>query len=104
LISVDALQEFRVASSTYSAEYGRSPGGQFSLLTRSGTNQFHGTAYDYLRNSFFDANDWFNDHYGELPAALRQNDFGVTLGGPVIAPHLYSGREPFSSCPMKGCG
>lgn len=93
LISVDALQEFRVASSTYSAEYGRSPGGQFSLLTRSGTNQFHGTAYDYLRNSFFDANDWFNDHYGELPAALRQNDFGATLGGPVIAPHLYSGRD-----------
>jgi hypothetical protein len=93
LISVDALQEFRVASSTYSAEYGRSPGGQFSLLTRSGTNQFHGTAYDYLRNSFFDANDWFNDRYGELPTALRQNDFGATLGGPVIAPHLYSGRD-----------
>src|SRR6185312_5456098 len=62
LLSVDALQEFRVQSSTYSAEYGRSPGGQFSLVTRSGTNLFRGSAFDYLRNNFFDANDWFNAH------------------------------------------
>src|SRR5580765_3380135 len=56
LISVDALQEFRVSSSTYSAEYGRSPGGQFSMATRSGTDNIHGTAFDYLRNDVFDAN------------------------------------------------
>jgi hypothetical protein len=92
LISVDALQEFRVESSSYSAEYGRSPGGQFSLVTRSGTNEVHGTAYDYLRNNFFDANDWFNDLYGAPQAALRQNDFGATLGGPLIVPHVYNGR------------
>jgi Carboxypeptidase regulatory-like domain/TonB dependent receptor-like, beta-barrel len=86
LVSVDALQEFRVLSSTYSAEYGRSPGGQFNLLTRSGTDHFHGSAFDYLRNNFFDANDWFNDHYGAKISALRQNDFGGTLGGPMALP------------------
>lgn len=86
LISVDALQEFRVQSSTYSAEYGRSPGGQFSLATRSGSSRVHGTVFDYLRNNYFDANDWFNDHYGKPISALRQNDFGGTLGGPVPLP------------------
>src|SRR5437764_12980606 len=62
LVSVDALQEFRVQSSTYSAEYGRNPGGQFAFETKSGTNQWHGTAYEYLRNNAFDDNDWFNDY------------------------------------------
>src|ERR1700677_3082013 len=93
LISVDALQEFRVESSTYSAEYGHSPGGQFALVTRSGTTAFHGTVFDYLRNNFFDANDWFNDHYGDPAPALRQNDFGGTLGGPISIPRIYSGRD-----------
>jgi hypothetical protein len=93
LLSVDALQEFRVEGSTYSAEYGRSPGGQFSLATRSGTASLHGGIFDYLRNDFFDANDWFNDRYGKRIAALRQNDFGGTLDGPVIIPHVWSGRK-----------
>jgi carboxypeptidase family protein len=93
LISVDALQEFRVQSSTYSAEYGRGPGGQFSLVTRSGTNDFHGTLFDYLRNDFFDANDWFNNSLGQPISALRQNDFGGTLGGPVLIPGLYHGKD-----------
>jgi hypothetical protein len=93
LISVDALQEFRVQSSTYSAEYGRSPGGQFSLLTRSGSDIFHGSAFDYLRNNFFDANDWFNDHYGDPIPALRQNDFGGTFSGPIWVPGLYDGKD-----------
>ncbi len=89
LVGIDALQEFRVQSSTYSAEYGRSPGGQFSLETRSGSSSFHGSAFDYLRNNYFDANDWFNDHNGAPIAALRQNDFGGTVGGPV-----YKGHHP----------
>jgi Carboxypeptidase regulatory-like domain/TonB-dependent Receptor Plug Domain len=93
LVSVDALEEFRIQSSSYSAEYGRNPGGQFTFVTRSGTNQWHGTAFDYLRNNFFDANDWFNNYYGQPQAALRQNDFGGTLGGPVDVPHLYSGKD-----------
>jgi hypothetical protein len=93
LISVDALQEFRVQSSSYSAEYGRTPGGQFSIATRSGANTVHGSVFDYLRNNFFDANDWFNDHYGATQPALRQNDFGGTLGGPVWLPKLYNGQR-----------
>jgi hypothetical protein len=93
LVSVDDLQEFRVQSSTYSAEYGRNPGGQFAFETKSGTNQWHGTAYDYVRNGAFDANDWFSDYFGVRQPALRQNDFGGTLGGPVNIPHIYDGKN-----------
>jgi len=93
LVSVDALQEFRVQSSTYAAEYGRNPGGQFSFETRSGTNQWHGTAFDYLRNDYFDANNWFNNFFGVREPPLRQNDFGGSLGGPVHIPGLYNGKD-----------
>jgi hypothetical protein len=93
LVSVDALEEFRVQTSTYSAEYGRNPGGQFSFVTRSGTNAWHGSAFDYLRNDFFDANDWFNDRAGAKQSALRQNDFGGTLGGPILIPRIYDGKD-----------
>jgi hypothetical protein len=93
LVSVDALQEFRVLSSSYSAEYGRSPGGQFSLVTRSGTNQWHGTLFDYVRNNSFDANDWFNNYYSLPEPSERQNDFGGTLGGPVRIPGVYDGKD-----------
>jgi hypothetical protein len=93
LVSIDALQEFRINTSTYTAEYGRQPGGQIQFETRSGTNAFHGTAFDYLRNAIFDANNWFND-YGKLPKpAERQNDFGGVLGGPLTIPELYSGKD-----------
>ncbi len=93
LVSVDALEEFRIQSSTYSAEYGRNPGGQFSFATRSGTNDWHGTAFDYLRNNYFDASDWFNGFFGLAQSSLRQNDFGGTLGGPLSIPPLYSGKD-----------
>lgn len=93
LISVDALQEFRVSSSTYSAEYGRSPGGQFSFASRSGTSTPHGTIYDYLRNDLFDANDWFNNYNHVRKTALRQNNFGGTFGGPVFLPKIYENKE-----------
>jgi len=93
LVPVDALEEFRIQSSTYSAEYGNSPGGQFSLATRAGTNRLHGSLFDYLRNNYFDANDWFNDLYGEPTPALRQNDFGGTFSGPLLLPHLYNGKD-----------
>jgi Carboxypeptidase regulatory-like domain/TonB dependent receptor-like, beta-barrel/TonB-dependent Receptor Plug Domain len=93
LVSVDDLLEFRVQSSTYSAEYGRNPGGQFSFETKSGANQWQGTAYDYLRNGVFDAQDWFNDYFDTPEPALRQNDFGGTLGGPLEIPGLYQGKD-----------
>jgi len=92
LLSVDALQEFRVESSTYSAEYGTSPGGQFSFVSRSGTDSYHGSVFEYLRNDVFDANDWFNDYFGVAKPPVRQNDFGGTLGGPVRIPGLYNGK------------
>jgi hypothetical protein len=95
LVSVDDLQEFRVNSSSYSAEYGLSPGGQFAFQTRSGTNDFHGTIFDYLRNDALDANNWFNDYTTPITpkTAERQNDFGGTFGGPVLIPRLYNGRS-----------
>jgi hypothetical protein len=93
LVSVDSLQEFRVQSSTYSAEYGRNPGGQFAFETKSGTNEWHGTGYDYLRNGAFEANDWFNNYFARTEPDLRQNDFGGTLGGPIEIPGLYNGRN-----------
>jgi len=77
--SPDALEEFRILTSTYSAEYGRGGGAIVNVLTRSGTNDFHGTAYDYLRNSFFDARNFFSP---SVPT-LTQNQFGGTFGGPV---------------------
>src|SRR5204863_8497235 len=98
LVSVDDLQEFRIQSSTYSAEYGRYPGGQFAFETKSGTNQLHGTAYDYLRNDIFDATDYFTNYLRAVDptlrkTAVRQNDFGGTVGGPLRIPHLYNGKD-----------
>ncbi len=82
-LPVDAMQEFRVQSSTYAPEYGRTPGAQISVVTKSGTNEFHGTISDYLRNEVFDARNYFDRPPLPKPQ-LRQNDFGVTVGGPII--------------------
>ncbi len=83
MVSIDALQEFRILTSTYAPEYGRTPGGQIAVVTRSGTNQFHGSVFDYLRNDKFDANDWFSNRAARPKSAARQNDFGGVLGGPI---------------------
>lgn len=93
LVSVDDLQEFRAQSSTYSAQYGRNPGGQFAFETKSGANQWHGSAYDYIRNGVFDGQDWFNDYFQLPEPAIRQNDFGGTFSGPVEVPGLYHGKD-----------
>jgi len=89
LVSVDALQEFRIQTSTYAPEFGRTPGGQISIVTRSGENQFHGTAFDYLRNDKFDANDWFANYTGQPKPEERQNDFGGTFGGPILKERTF---------------
>src|ERR1700756_1551771 len=84
LVSVDAMQEFRVQTSSFAPEFGRTPGGQISILTRSGTNVFHGTLFEYFRNDVLDANDWFSN-FNHLPKPEeRQNDFGGVFGGPVV--------------------
>lgn len=83
LISLDALQEFRAGTSTYSAEYGRGPGGQFSFTTRSGTNDYHGSLFNYFRNDVFDAANFFTNARNTAKPATRQNDFGGTFSGPL---------------------
>jgi outer membrane receptor protein involved in Fe transport len=92
LVSVDALQEFRIQTSTYAPEFGRTPGGQISIVTRSGTNGFHGTLFDYFRNDALDANDWFNGYTNNPPlpkAKERQNDFGGTFSGPILKDRTF---------------
>jgi hypothetical protein len=84
LVSVDAMQEFRIQTSDYAPEFGRTPGGQISIVTRTGTNWLRGTLFDYLRNDVFDANNWFADNAGEPKPKERQNDFGGTFSGPII--------------------
>lgn len=93
LVSIDALQEFRATTSTYSAEYGRGPGGQFSFTTRSGTNDWHGSLFNYFRNDALDANNWFSNSTSTAKPAQRQNNFGGTLGGPLRIPKLYNGKD-----------
>ncbi len=89
LVSVDAMQEYKMQSSTFDAEYGRTTGAQLAIVTRSGTNQFHGTAFEYLRNEIFDANNWFNNNEGLPRQAEKQNDFGGVFGGPLLHNKLF---------------
>jgi hypothetical protein len=87
LVSIDAMQEFRVQSSSFAPEFGRTPGGQIAIVTRSGTNAFHGTLFEYFRNDVLDANNWFNGYINSPPlpkAKNRQNDFGGVFGGPIV--------------------
>lgn len=89
LVSVDDLQEFRIQTSSYAPEFGRTPGGQISIITRSGTNEFHGTVFNYFRNEALDANDWFANSRNLAKAPLRQNDFGGVLGGPIVRSRTF---------------
>ena len=79
LVSADALQEFKIQTSTFAPEFGRTPGAQVSLVTKSGTNLFHGSVFEYLRNDATDAKDWFD----VKKPPLRFNDFGGNIGGPI---------------------
>jgi hypothetical protein len=97
LASVDAVQEFSIQTSTYAAEFGRQPGAQISLVTRSGTNQYHGSVFEYLRNDKFDANNFFANANGLARQPLRQNDFGGTFGGPLPFLNFSEGVPAFSS-------
>ncbi|HEX7316606.1 MAG TPA: carboxypeptidase regulatory-like domain-containing protein [Pyrinomonadaceae bacterium] len=83
LVSLDALEEFRLMTSSYAPEFGRTPGAQVAIATRSGTNELHGSAFEYFRGGALDANDWFANSRGLARPAIRQHDFGATLGGTV---------------------
>jgi hypothetical protein len=80
----DAVQEFRVSTNDVSAEFGGFAGGVVQISTKSGTNQFHGSAYEYFRNTALDANDWFSNHDGLGKSPLHQNQYGVNIGGPIL--------------------
>src|SRR5262247_3696865 len=82
--SVDAIGEFKVVTSAYSAEFGRSPGAAISVTTKSGSNALHGTAYEFLRNAKFNSNDFFSIRQGVDKPDHNQNDFGGNFGGPIV--------------------
>ena len=85
----DTVAEFRILQSNYLAEYGRNSGGIISVVTKSGTNQFHGSAFDYIRNDAFNANSFFNNLYGLPRDVLKRNQFGGTIGGPIKKEKLF---------------
>src|SRR5258707_1921584 len=93
--SLDAIQEVTVQTSNFAAEYGQAGGGYFNYTMKSGTNTFHGGAYDYFNNDALNAGIPFtNNGSGEhIRNALHRNDYGFTIGGPVLIPKVYNGRD-----------
>ena len=89
----DMVQEFKVETNNFSAEYGRAAGGVFNVVTRSGSNDLHFSLYEFLRNDKLNANDFFANRSGTARAPFRFNQFGGTVGGPVWIPKLYNGRN-----------
>jgi hypothetical protein len=90
---VDAVQEFKVQTSDFSAEFGRSGAAVLNATIRSGTNDFHGTLWEFFRNDVLDAADFFENAGNIKKGALQQNQFGVAAGGPVVIPHVFNGRN-----------
>ncbi len=91
--SVDSLGEFKIQTRTYDAEFGRNAGSVVNATIKSGTNQLHGNAYEFLRNRNLDANDFFSNRAGAPRAKFQQNQYGFTLGGPWYIPKVYDGRN-----------
>lgn len=89
----DTVQEFKVETNSFSAEYGRAAGGVFNVITRSGSNDYHGSLYEFLRNDALNANDYFANLSGQKPPPFKFNQFGGVLGGPVLIPKVYNGRN-----------
>ncbi len=91
--SVDAVQEFKVKTSTFSAEFGHAAGAVVNATIKTGTNQFHGTLFEFLRNDALDANNFITNAAGQPRAPFHQNQFGFAAGGPIVIPKLYDGRN-----------
>jgi hypothetical protein len=85
----DAVQEFAVQTSVATAEFGRGTGGQVSIVTKSGTNRFHGSAFEYFRNDILDARDFFTNKSGGQKTPLHRNQYGATLGGPILREKMF---------------
>jgi hypothetical protein len=90
---VDTVEEFAVISNSVAAEFGRTGGGVITVATRSGTNRVHGSLFEFLRNSKLDANTWNNNRNNSPRGAFQRNQFGGTIGGPIVIPKLYDGRN-----------
>jgi len=90
LISMDAIQEVKVLTNGYQAEYGRNAGGSVNIVTKGGTHDFHGTGYYFGRNEAFNANSYFNKYNGVKRALYRYHTFGGTIGGPVFVPKVFN--------------
>lgn len=88
--NIDAVAEFKILTNGYQAEYGRAVGGQVQVVTKSGTQAFHGSGYWYGRRSDWNANSWTNNRAGIQPAKASRNDYGYTIGGPVFIPGLFN--------------
>ena len=91
--SVEAIEQFTASSNGFKAEYGHAGGGNLTYVSKSGGNQFHGSAYEFVRNNDFDANNFFSNASGIANSIYKQNDFGATMGGPLWIPKLYNGRD-----------
>ncbi|MBI1790751.1 MAG: carboxypeptidase regulatory-like domain-containing protein, partial [Acidobacteria bacterium] len=90
---VDSIQEFKVNTSPYAPEFGRTGGGLISFAIKAGTNSVHGTAHEFLRNSVLDANGFNANRAGQSKPSFKRNQYGFTLGGPVWVPKIYNGRN-----------
>lgn len=91
--TVDMVQEYKVETNAFAAEFGRAAGGVFNVVTRGGTNDVHFTLYEFLRNDALNANNWFANAARQQRAPFRFNQFGGTFGGPLSIPSLYNGRD-----------
>ena len=93
---VDSTQEIQILTADYAAEYGRSSGGQIRIISKSGTNQFHGAAYEYVRNTIFNANTWQRNTTPAtafITAPIHYNQFGYNIGGPVYIPNHFNANK-----------
>lgn len=91
--SVDDVQEMKIQNNSFTAQYGWSTGNVLNMVTKSGTDQFHGDVYGFYRNSALDANLWFNDYYGQSKQAFHRDQDGIAAGGPLYIPGLYKQRD-----------
>lgn len=106
-ISIEAIEEFKATGSSFAAEYGRSAGGVLNVTTKSGTNELHGTLFEFFRNDKLDANSFFNNRSGLVRPPLRWNQYGANLGGPILRNRLfffvnYEGAQVRRASPIAG--
>ena len=90
---MDSVEEFRIETATFKAEDSRASGGNISVTTKSGTNELHGSVFDYYQSQRFNANTWLNNKLGRAKSIFHRNDYGANVGGPVYIPKVYNGKN-----------